>query len=208
VLLIGDAIPPRSGDFPRLPNAAREIAQVGNLFPAESRTVFTGAQATPAVYREAHPEKFALIHFAAHATANREDPLDSAVILSQSQQGFRLYAREVLKTPLDTGLVTISACRSAGARSFAGEGLVGLAWAFLSAGAHNVIAGLWNVEDGSTAQMMEQIYREMRAGTAPAIALRSAKLSLLHSKTAYRKPFYWAPFVLFTRSAAPLGSGF
>jgi len=205
-LLVGDPVPPGSGDFPKLPNAAREIERVGHLFPEGSRTIITGARATPAVYREAHPEKFTLIHFAAHATANREDPLDSAVILSQGRQGFRLYAREVLKTPLDTGLVTISACRSAGARSFAGEGLVGLAWAFLSAGAHNVIAGLWNVEDASTAQMMEQIYREMRDGSTPAVALRSAKLALIHSQTAYRKPFYWAPFVLFTRNVAPITS--
>jgi len=49
--------------------------------------------------------------------------------------------------PLQAELVTISACRSAGARTYSGEGLVGLAWAFLNAGAHNVVAGLWNVED-------------------------------------------------------------
>ena len=50
---------------------------------------------------------------------------------------------------LNAALVTISACRSAGARTYAGEGLVGLTWAFLEAGAQNVIAGLWDVSDRS-----------------------------------------------------------
>ncbi len=202
-LLIGDPVPP-SADFPKLPYAAREIEQVSKLFPDDARTIISGSGATPAAFRLAHPEKFGLIHFAAHATANRETPLGSAVILSQSKEGFRLYASDVMRTPLDTSLVTISACSSAGAKSFSGEGLVGLAWAFLSAGAHSVIAGLWDVEDASTAQMMEQLYREIQHGAPPAVALRSAKLTLIHSRDAYRKPFYWAPFVLFTRRAEPL----
>ena len=41
-----------------------------------------------------------------------------------------------------------------GAKTYSGEGLVGLSWAFLRAGAHNVVAGLWDVTDLSTANLM------------------------------------------------------
>lgn len=48
---------------------------------------------------------------------------------------YKLHARDIVALPLTAELVTLSACHSAGARAFAGEGLVGLAWGFLSAGA-------------------------------------------------------------------------
>jgi CHAT domain-containing protein len=199
LLAFGD--PLASGDeFPRLPQAAREIAGITHAFPPEATAVYTGADANPGAWRAAHPERFAYIHFAAHATANRDSPLDSAIVLSPKGDDYKLYARDILDIPLHAELVTLSACRSAGARAYAGEGLVGLAWAFLSAGAQRVVGGLWNVEDASTAQLMERMYRGLRAGQSPAEALRAAKLELLHSDTAYRKPFYWAPFVVYTRT--------
>ena len=101
-----------------------------------------------------------------------------------------------------TRVVTLSACRGAGAREFAGEGLVGLTWAFLSSGAGSVIAGLWNVEDASTADLMTGLYGRLARGQAPAEALRQAKLELRLSDAAYAKPYYWAPFVTYTRGGA------
>jgi CHAT domain-containing protein len=76
---------------------------------------------------------------------------------------------------------------------------VGLAWAFLRAGAHNVIAGLWEVSDASTEQLMDHFYDELDKGSSPDAALRAAKLSLLHGSP-YHNPFYWAPFQLYTGS--------
>ena len=60
--------------------------------------------------------------------------------------------------------MTVSACRSAGERVYAGEGLVGFAWAFLRAGARRVVAGLWDVDDRSTADLMDAIYTRLAAG--------------------------------------------
>ena len=109
--------------------------------------MLTGAEATPAAYVAAHPGRYRLIHFATHATVNPIAPLDSAVICARGGGDYRLYARDVLKLPITADPATISACNSAGTRAYAGEGLVGFAWAFLRAGAHNVIAGLWRVDD-------------------------------------------------------------
>jgi CHAT domain-containing protein len=77
---------------------------------------------------------------------------------------------------------------------------VGLSWAFLRAGAHNVIGALWDVSDASTPQLMDALYESIAQGKHPEQALRAAKLSLLHSDNPFRKPFYWAPFQLYTGS--------
>ncbi len=197
ILLIGDP-QPAVEEYPRLPYAGEEMAGIAR--EVHRAQVFEGAQATPAVYREAHPENFTWIHFAAHASVNRDNPLDSALILSPGAGGYTLSAREVMQVPLRASLVTLSACRSAGAKTYSGEGLVGLSWAFLRAGARSVVAGLWDVTDASTAELMSDFYSRMVSGESPAQALRDAKLRMIHSTGAYRKPFYWAPFQLYTGS--------
>lgn len=112
---------------------------------------------------------------------------------------FKLYAREIMQHPIDARLVTISACYGNGTRVYVGEGLVGLSWAFLHAGAHNAIGALWEASDRSTAVLMDRLYSGLAAGEASGTALRNAQLELLHSKTNFRKPFYWAPFQIYTR---------
>ena len=200
LLLIGAALP-ASPDFAPLPDAEREMENVGNHFVAAVRQTYTHAQATPAAYLESDPEQFSYIHFVAHATGSKVSPLDSAIVLSRSsaeQDSFKLYARDIKQHTLHANLVTISSCNGAGAEAYSGEGLVGLSWAFLRAGAHNVIGALWEVNDTSTATLMGHLYDELKRGQTPDAALRTAKLSLLHSSGVVRKPFYWAPFQLYT----------
>ncbi len=201
MMLIGNSVAP-SEEFPVLPNAAAQMDDVARHFADAERHVFSGADATPAAYLAGHPEQFSYIHFVAHGTASRLSPLDSAIVLSRvptETDSFKLYARDIIGHTLRADLVTISACYGAGERSYSGEGLVGLAWAFLRAGAHNVIGALWEVTDASTEQMMNRFYDELDKGSSPDVALRSAKLSLLHG-SAFHNPFYWAPFQLYAGS--------
>jgi CHAT domain-containing protein len=194
LLLLGDPVASDSS-FPPLTHAAGEIASVTRGFGGrDHEVVLVREAATPEAYRAAGPGSFSAIHFTAHAQANRESPLDSAVLLS----GGKLYAREVMDVPLTADLVTVSACRGVGLRTYSGEGLVGFAWAFLHAGARHVIAGLWDVNDQSTAALMDVLYRELAAGKPPAAALRAAKLALIESPGNLHKPYYWAPFQLYT----------
>jgi CHAT domain-containing protein len=199
LLLIGDPTP-REPDFPRLRYASAEMTDVSRHFEGASVTAHQGPRASPAAFREAHPDRFRYLHFTAHAAANRESPLDSAVILSGPQDAFKLYARDVAEVGLRAELVTVSACRSAGEHAYSGEGLVGFAWAFLRAGARRVIAGLWDVDDQSTAALMNDLYARITAGDSPARALRAAKLALIGRGGNYVKPYYWGPFELFTVS--------
>lgn len=199
LFLVGD---PVSSDeqFPPLRQAAREIAFVKGYFPEDRRRILAGKDATSLAYLSGEPERFDYLHFVTHGTASRTHPLDSAVILTKSGDSAKLYAHEIITRPLHAYLVTVSACDGVGKRTYAGEGLVGLSWAFLRAGAHNVIASLWEVNDDSTPKLMDELYKGLRAGQDPATALRNAKLSLLHSEGIFRKPFYWAPFQLYAGS--------
>lgn len=198
VLIVGNP-PTADPAFPPLKNAKREIELVAAHFPR--RTILRGSQATPAAYRAAAPANFDIIHFVAHGVATRKQPLQSAVILGRDAQNeYKLFARDVKEQPLDARLVTISSCHGAGTRAFAGEGLVGLAWAFLGAGASNVIAALWEVDDAVTAKLMNDVYAAIAKGTDPAVALRNAKRNILRSPGAHQKPRYWAPFVLYAGS--------
>jgi CHAT domain-containing protein len=164
--------------------------------PSKSTLVITGAAAQPDVWRTSNPGSFSTIHIAAHAEANEQSPLDSSIILSQGK-GYRLYARDIIDVPLRAGLVTLPACRSSGSRNYAGEGLVGFAWAFLHAGARSVIAGLWDVPDASTSLLIDRLYAGIASGKAPAQALRQARTEV--RKTAYSKPFYWGALQCYIR---------
>jgi CHAT domain-containing protein/Flp pilus assembly protein TadD len=202
LLLIGNPINTGTG-YDNLVNAFAEIRGIEKHFPKDSETVVTQSGAVPASYLDSKPEEFSYIHFVAHGTASRLDPLDSAVVLSpppENPDNFKLYARDIMGDPLHARLVTISSCYGSGSRAYAGEGLVGLSWAFLRAGAHNVIGALWEVNDASTPLLMDRLYAGLEAGSTPDDALRAAKLSLIHSPAVYRKPLYWAAFQLYTGS--------
>jgi len=196
LLLVGNPISP-SAEFPDLPQAGTEMTDVERYFAAPDRTVLSRQQATASAYLESKPSQYSFIHFVAHGTASRASPLDSAVILSKQGDSYKLYARDIVTQQLHANLVTISACHGAGERTYSGEGLVGLTWAFLRAGAHGVIAALWEVNDNSTPELMDDLYAEIQKGSAPDAALHHAKLKLLHSGTVYQKPFYWAPFEIY-----------
>ncbi|HSC45531.1 MAG TPA: CHAT domain-containing protein, partial [Candidatus Acidoferrum sp.] len=197
ILLVGNPLL-AAPEYPPLPQAAREMDLIPRHFPENRRFLLAGQKATASQYLNSHPENFSLLHFTAHGTSSRLQPLESAVILSPDGDSYKLYARDILQHPLSAYLVTVSACNGAGTKTYAGEGLVGLSWSFLRAGSHNVIAGLWEVSASSTPQMMDQLYQNLLAGQDPATALRNAKLSLVHSSGNYRRPFYWAPLVLYS----------
>ncbi len=199
LLLIG-AADYKGTEYKPLEKAGTEIREIQSRFPNATKTVYTGPQASPDAYRNSQPGRFSLIHFAAHAEASNASPLESAVILSHHGGAYKLYARDVIDVPIHADLVTISACKSAGVRAYAGEGLIGFAWAFLQAGARGVVAGLWDVSDTSTEPLMNEFYGRLASGEDPVAAMRQAKRSLL-SQPSYSKPFYWAPFQLYLRSA-------
>src|SRR3546814_3111102 len=103
-----------------LPGSEQEVKQLATLFP--DATVYLNDQASEARFRKVAAQA-GLLHVAAHAQADRVDPLYSRILLASEdgKQNF-LEAREVLDLDLDgVALVTPSACESGLGRVTDGE---------------------------------------------------------------------------------------
>ncbi len=201
LLLMGAPVQ-ATDEFPTLRFAADEIKSVGRHFRPDQESVIAGKDATPSAYSSVGPGAYQFIHLVTHGTASQTSPLDSAIILSMDpDKSFKLYARNIKDIrPLRADLVTVSACYGAGEKTYSGEGLVGLAWAFMRAGSHQVIAALWEVDDSTMPKLMDNVYADLESGKSAAEALRAAKLAILHSNDFHKRPYYWASLQLYTGS--------
>lgn len=200
-LLVGDAAY-SSEEWPPLPGSAQELGSIIEHMQGSKITTLTGISANRDAYLAADPGQYAAIHFAAHADINHVAVLNNAVVLSPVEGNVesRLTVHDLMDGGLDdVALVTLSACSSAGKKSFSGEGLTGFAYGFLWAGVHHVVAAGWNVDDKATALLMDRFYEKLAAGFAPEQALREAKLDMVKRDDRYRKPFYWGAFQIYVR---------
>jgi CHAT domain-containing protein len=190
--------------FPPLPNTRREVEAVGRLFPAERTKIFLGTDATEASVKHMNLSDYRLVHFATHAIVDDRIPARSGVVFSLVNTGLEdgiLRMNEVFNLEMSADLVVLSACQTGLGSLIRAEGMVGLTRAFLYAGARRVAVSLWDVNDLTAPDFMQSFYRGLRQGEAPASALRSAKIEMLHSDSPVRaNPYFWAPFVL---EAAP-----
>jgi CHAT domain-containing protein len=194
-LLVGDTIP--KGQKP-LPGSVSELKDLARLFPSANTVQLTGTNATPEHFLQSHPGNSSLLHISSHASANKESPLDSYIMLTPDathSDGY-LYAHDLMKLRLSEELVTLSACEGAGGKTLPGEGQVGLTWAILSAGAHKVLASSFKVSDHATASFMRDFYTRLAAGNNPAKALHDTKVALASQSAV---PYFWAAFQLYTR---------
>ena len=175
------------------PGSAREVAAIRGAFsPARVRVLSLDTATETAVRAAAGP--YAIIHLATHAEVNTTDPLASHLRLWRdgANDGY-LHGNEIAMTRWRARLVVLSACETIGGRLYEGEGLMGLARAFLAGGARAVAATQWPV-GAASADLMDTFYRELAAGSTPDAALRDAQLALRRTP-ATSHPFYWGGFV-------------
>jgi CHAT domain-containing protein len=135
-----------------------------------------------------------VLHFAAHATFKQDRPLDSAVMLAPGGgQDGALTAGEIFGLTLPGSLVVLSACETGRGKLAAGDELIGLTRAFMYAGAPQLLATLWQVDDKASSMLMDEFYREL-TNRPPADALRLAQTKV---RATYAHPFYWAAFTTY-----------
>jgi CHAT domain-containing protein len=145
-----------------------------------------------------------LVHIAAHALYDPVNPLFSRIALAPGDgQDGNVEVHEILSTLDFSGvnLVVLSACETAVGERSAGDEIVGMTRALLYAGTPGVISTLWNIDDASSARLMDEFYRRFAGGEAPADALRAAQLAIRRSSV-YADPMYWAAFTLTGNSTA------
>jgi CHAT domain-containing protein len=179
----------------RIPFSASE-AQAIERYAGPGSKIYTGAEASESRVKADHLNRFRVIHFATHGLISQQKPARSALVLApgEYEDGF-LQVREIYELKLESDLVVLSACQSARGQILAGDGIRGLAQAFLHAGARSVVASLWDVNDAGTALFMDAFYRHLADQKSKAETLRAAKIEMLRQSPT-SSPRYWAAFIL------------
>jgi len=190
--------------FARLPFAEGEAKAIIALAPPGRSLLELGPEATKESVLGTHLTGYRYVHFAVHGLIDADYPALSRLVLSQvdgtgqplADGSLRLH--DIYDMRLDAQMVVLSACDTALGQEIRGEGLVGLARGFMYAGAHRVVASLWQVQDVATAPLMEDFYRGLlEEHHTPADALREAQIAMLTADDGRQAfPYYWAGFVL------------
>jgi CHAT domain-containing protein/tetratricopeptide (TPR) repeat protein len=188
--------------FPaRLPGTRVEATSARRAVPGGR--LLLGARASERAVRRAL-EDDDVVHIATHGVVNARNPMFSRVELARSRRDGpendgRLEVHEVLRLGVRSPLVVLSGCETATADDWYGDplrpaGLTTLAQAFLHAGARNVAATLWRIDDVASAELVGSFYR---AGAAadPALALALAQRAMIRSP-GHAAPYYWAGYLL------------
>ena len=110
------------------------------------------------------------------------------------EEDFLLIMSDVLNVKLRAKLVVLSCCHS-GRGEIKAEGVVGIARAFLGAGARSVLVSLWAIDHEATLEFMENFYQNLVEGRRASEALSCAMRSMRESKE-FNEVRYWVPFVL------------
>lgn len=178
---VADALIPAAST--EVQSVARGLAQGG----METETLTDERATLEAIKTQA--SGWDILHLACHGLFRADNPMFSSLKLHDGW----LTAADVMQLDLKDSLVTLSACESGRGTVLQGDEVIGLPRAFLGAGAAAVVVSLWLVQDETTATLMTDWYRQLRARKGPAAALRAAQREL---RERYSHPYYWAPFVL------------
>ena len=183
------------GQLAPLPATRAEVAAVGDL-------KLVGSEATETRLHAAalDQERWRAIHLACHGLIDTERAMLSSLALTADAEndGF-LTALEVFRARFPSDLVVLSACETGRGRVYRSEGIVGLARAFMFAGAPRVICSLWRVDDKATKALMVKFYElwnpkfGKRLGAVAALK-EAQRFVREHEKWSH--PYYWAAWVL------------
>jgi hypothetical protein len=189
---------------PALPGVARDLESVKTVFHDRLGGVYFAETATVANAKRALGHA-GLLLLATHGTNVADRPLESFVVL-QPQEGSdgRLTAAELFETRVAADLVVMNACYSglADASPLPGDDLFGLQRALLQAGARTVVAGLWDVYDGTAPELIRGLLARVAAGQAAPAALAQSQREFLKKlrdsadAEPWLHPYFWAVYTV------------
>ena len=185
--------------LPRLKDSSHEAKSIADIAGTGNVHLFVGFHATPQQVMQLPWRDYAVAHFATHAIVDSAHPELSGIVLSTiDNEGARqdgvLWLHDIYRTPMPVPLVVLSGCRTASGKSIPGEGIAGLAQAFLSSGASDVIGTLWSIDDTASAQMASAFYQGLiKRRLSISGALRSAQLQMI---AAGHPPYDWAGYIV------------
>jgi tetratricopeptide (TPR) repeat protein len=175
------AVPDRSA--PRIEEEARLVVE-----SLPGAKLLLGADASLENFQKYAPQS-QVLHLAAHGVFRRDNPIFSALQLSDSW----LSMLDLHRTQLNADLLTLSACNTGSSVVAGGDELLGLLRGFLEAGARSLLVTLWDIDDASTHEFMRHFYRHVSSGSSLASAVQIAMREI---RANYPHPYFWSPFLL------------
>lgn len=173
---------------------SEEVENIALSFPSQPYTDFAALKDT--FIKNA--SDYNILHLATHACINREDPNYSKIYFTDDYLSFF----ELNNLNLNTELVVLSACDSGSGKLLKGEGNLSLARGFFIAGCKSSVMSLWEVDDCSTSDIMENFYVHLKNGQSKDKAIKNAKLDYLrHASKSQQHPSYWAPFIIYGKTS-------
>ena len=193
-LLVGDPCIEEVKPGQQLPSAKDEVDKIAKILHT---TPLTGKEATKnEVLKQL--SNVALVHIAAHGRMETGEialsPNPTRASEKPSDEDFLLRMSDVLNIRLRARLVVLSCCHS-GRGEIKAEGVVGIARAFLGAGARSVLVSLWAIDDKATLEFMKYFYQHLAEGESASKSLNQA-MKFMRESDEFSDVKYWAPFVL------------
>ena len=180
---------------PELPCAQEEVEMIAAILNTRP---LTGRRATKAAVMK-QMSSVGLIHIAAHGNKRTGEialsPNPGWTSKFPQKKDYILKMSDVQAANLRARLVVLSCCHSGGGRILKGEGVVGIARAFLAAGARSVLVSLWAIDDEATMVFMKSFYQHLKEGKTASAAVHQSMKFLRESDT-FSEMRYWAPFQL------------
>ena len=191
---VQDIITNNGRKLQQLPYAHEEVEMIGRIL---NIAPLTGRDATKDEVLK-RLSSVALIHIAAHGRMETGEialaPSTPRETQVPKEADYLLKMSDVLNTKLRARLVVLSCCHS-GRGQIKAEGVVGIARAFLGAGARSVLVSLWAIDDEATMEFMKIFYKRLMEGISASESLNRAMKSMRESDK-FSEVKYWAPFVL------------
>ena len=178
----------------QLPFAQEEVQMIGRILHTAP---LIGRQATKNEVLK-RLSLVSLVHIAAHGRMKTGEialaPNPIPVSRAPVEEDFVLTMRDVLNIQMRARLVVLSCCHS-GRGEITADGVVGIARAFLGAGARSVLVSLWAINDEATLEFMRSFYQHLEQGNSASAALNQA-INCMRESDRYSEVKHWAPFVL------------
>lgn len=179
-----------------LPAAKNEVETLSENFEGE----FLFNDQANETYFKQYVSDYAIVHLAMHGILNKRLPILSSLAFTENNDSINdnfLEAWEIAKLSINADLVVLSACETGYGNFEQGEGVLSLARSFMYAGTPSLLVSMWEVNDASTADIMEFFYTGLSSGKDKASALRDAKLNYLSkAKGTSAHPAFWSPLIL------------
>lgn len=179
------------------PNTNRLANKVSKLVGGD---VYLNETSTQAAFKE-NADGHKIIHIGTHAEYNNVHPEQSGLIFAKNIAAANdtnfLSLFDIYNCSVNSSLTVLTACESGRPGYHDGEGMVSLAHAFNYAGSQSILTALWKIDEQSTANIMDDFYKNLLKGMPKDEALQQAKLSYLaQSNGRTSAPQYWAGLVL------------